>query len=52
MKSQIFSHISLNTVRSCLHKSPEIESLSIDVGLCEKDSDIVKATLHHSQMQS
>lgn len=35
-----------------LHKSPEIESLSIDVGLCEKDSDIVKATLHHSQMQS
>lgn len=31
---------------------PEIEGLSINVGLGEKGSDIVKATLHHSQMQS
>ena len=32
--------------------APEIEGLSINVGLCEKGSDIVKAALHHSQMQS
>ena len=31
---------------------PEIEGLSINVGLCEKGSDIVKAALHHSQVQS
>lgn len=31
--------------------APEIEGLSINVGLCEKGSDIVKAALHHSQMQ-
>lgn len=31
---------------------PEIEGLGVDVGLCEKGSDIVKATKHHSQVQS
>lgn len=31
---------------------PEIEGLSINSGFCEKGSDIIKASLHHSQMQS
>lgn len=31
---------------------PEIEGLGINVGLCEKSSDVVQAPLHHGQMQS
>lgn len=31
---------------------PEIEGLGINVGLCEKSSDVVKAPLHDGQMQS